>query len=896
MLADLLFRLRALFNRGAVERELDDEVRFHIEHETEKLVRTGLSRDEAERRAHLAFGGVERIKDDARDARGVEVIDSLMRDVRYAWRGLMARPGFATAIVLTLGLGIAANTAMFGIVDRLLFRPPAYLADAEHTHRVYLRFTNQLGEQIERNLEYTRYADLARWTTSFDRMAAFGYRDLAIGTGDDAREMVVGAVSASFFDFFTARPVLGRFFRSDEDVIPSGAQVVVLSHALWQTRFGGAQDVIGKALPIGELVFTIIGVAPDGFVGITESLAPAAFVPITTFAYNRQKQYYKTYNWSWLEILAHRKPGVSVATADADLTAAHVRSWQAEGLITQVAPLDSARPRGEVGAIHMARGPQASADSRVVTWVSGVAAVVLLIACANVANLLLTRAVNRRREIALRLALGVTRWRLLQQLVVEGLLLALLGGAAGILAAQWGGGALRMLYLRPEEASAVIVDPRTMLFVAGATLLVAIVTGLAPAAHVFREDLAGALKTGAREGSYRKSGLRTSLLVLQGTLSVVLLVGAGLFVRSLQNVQQRRLGYDIKQVLYAEATLRGVSLTPAEQNALSERMLDAARSLPGVRTATLTISVPFWSTEGRGFPFVPGVDSIRKLGRFLLQGGSPDYFETLGSRIVRGRAFTAQDNGNAAPVVVISESMANAVWPGQDPIGKQFRVGVDTMPFLTVIGVVETMRARLFQGANEFWYIVPIAQYQRLFGTAYPQVFVRVGGSTDDFVEPLRRRLQQEMPGASYVSTKPLEALVRPQERSWRFGATMFVAFGALALVLAAIGLYSVIAYAVAQRTHELGVRIALGASVGDVVRMIVGQGVGFAVAGVAIGSLVALWAGKWVEPLLFAQKARDPMIFAAVALVLLVVALAATLRPAIRATRVDPTIALRSD
>jgi putative ABC transport system permease protein len=361
------------------------------------------------------------------------------------------------------------------------------------------------------------------------------------------------------------------------------------------------------------------------------------------------------------------------------------------------------------------------------------------------------------------------------------------------------------------------------------------------------------------------------------------------------------MGYDIRPVLYAEGNLRGAQLAPAEQNALAERLLVAARSTPGITSATLTVSVPFWSNEGRGAPVVPGVDSTARMGRFLLQAGSPSYFETMGTRILQGRGFTEADRATSERVLIVTESMARVLWPGQNPIGKQLRFrsfgpGPDTVPFSTVVGVAEDMVGRTISDSREFWYYMPIAQYMAFYGQASPTVFARVSGEAGDNVEALRRRLQSEMPGAAYVNVMPLENLVSPQQRTWRFGATMFVAFGALALVLAAIGLYSVIAYAVAQRTQELSVRIALGASVGDVIRMIVRQGVAFALAGIAIGSLIALWASHWIEPLLFNQKARDPVIFAAVGVVLLAVAVAATLRPAIRATRVDPTVALRGD
>jgi predicted permease len=504
--------------------------------------------------------------------------------------------------------------------------------------------------------------------------------------------------------------------------------------------------------------------------------------------------------------------------------------------------------------------------------------------------------VSRRREIALRLALGVTRARLMQQLLTESLLLAAFGGLAGLATAQWGGRALRTLFLRAEDAGAVVNDVRTLAFAGAITLGVALITGIAPAAHALREDVAGSLKAGAREGTYRRSRLRTALLLFQGAFSVVLLVGAGLFVRSLSNVRALRLGYDVEPIVYVEGNKRGMKFTRAESNALAQRLVDAAATTPGVVSATLTVSVPFWSNEGRGAPYVPGVDSVRKLGRFMLQAGSPSYFRTVGTRIVRGRGISEQDQGASAPVVVISESMAKALWPTKDAMGQVMRVGSDTNPFMTVVGIAEDMRGRQITGEREFWYYLPIAQYIERFGEADPTVFARVSGRAEDYVEVLRRRLQQEMPGVSYVKATPLNTFVAPRQQSWRFGATMFVAFGGLALVLAAIGLYSVIAYAVAQRTHELGVRIALGASLSDVMRMIIGQGVTFAIAGIALGSVIALWAGRWIEPLLFSQKARDPLVFAAVALVLLVVAVAATLRPAMRATRVDPTVALRSE
>jgi putative ABC transport system permease protein len=894
--SELRYRLRALVARGAMEREMDDELRFHIEREMEKHMAAGLSRAEAERRARLAFGGVERIKDDTRDARGVGFAERLTQDFRYAWRAIRARPGFAAAIVVTLGLGIGANAAMFGIVDRLLFRSPPYLVDADRVHRVYVDYFWDGVERSERTIEYKRFLDLSRGN-AFDRTGVVAYRDFVVGTGDAAREMRVAVASAGFLGLFDARPVIGRFFGAEEDRPPMGATVVVLGYDFWRREYNGRADALGQSLRIDRTIYTIIGVAPQGFVGVTDEKAPALFIPVTTFAGSRRPDFHQQYGWSWLEMFARRKPGVSVATADADLTAAYQRSWNTEKEQGN-APTNAnvARARAFAGALQLSRGPEAGPESRVATWVMAVAIIVLLVACANVANLLLARAVSRRREIAVRLALGVTRGRLMQQLLTESVLLALLGGAAGLVAAQWGGKALGILILRDSTPQASITDPRTLAFVAATALGVAILTGLAPALHAVRDDVAGSLKAGVREGTMHRSRLRSALLLFQGAFSLVLLVGAGLFVRSLTQVRAERLGYDVEPVIYAEGDDRGVQFTPADVRALVQRMLDAAASMPGVRSVTPTISVPFWSNEGRGAPHVPGRDSLQKLGRFTLQAGTPSYFATMGTRILRGRGFTQADVAGSLPVVVVSQAMANAIWPGQDAIGQIMRLGSDTTPYMTVVGIAEDMRARSIQGDPEFWYYLPMAQFTERFGEVYPALFVRVAGRAEDMAEPLRRRLQREMPGASYVRTTPLQTFVAPQQRSWQFGATMFVAFGGLALVLAAIGLYSVVTYGVAQRTHELGVRIALGAGVGDVVRLVLAQAVRFAVGGILIGGAIAFWASSRMQPLLYRTSAHDPLVFGCVAALLVAVAVVATLRPALRATRVDPTIALRAD
>jgi predicted permease len=894
--SEVRYRLRALVRRGALDRDLAEELRFHLERETEKLVRAGVPPREARRRARVALGGVERTKEDDRDARGVSWLDVAGRDVRLALRGLARTPGFTAAVVVTLALGIGANAAIFGIADRLMFRAPPYLRDAGRVHRVYLRWTARGRERVDGTFEYTRYRDLGRWTTAFEQTAALADRVLAVGTGEDAREVRVDAVSGSFFAFFDARPALGRFFGADEDSVPGGAPVAVLGWTFWQTRYGGRSDVLGTPLQIGPAVYTVIGVAPEGFVGVGDEAPPVAFIPITTYAaaFRRHDRnpsgWFTNYNWGWLGMLVRRKSGVGTAAADADLTHAYERSYAAQRAISPgMTPLAIARPRATAEPVRQARGPRAGRDAATLLWVGGVALIVLLIACANVANLLLARALRRRRETAVRLALGVSRGRLLSQLLAESLVLAALGGLAGLLVAWWGGAILRSLFLPSWAPRASLADPRTVAFAALAALLVGVLTGLAPALHAGRGDLTEMLKAGAREGTHQRSRTRTALLLVQAALSVVLLIGAGLFVRSLEHVRALRLGYDVDPVLYVERNARGMVATDAERIANIRELLQQARSLPGVASASLGLTVPFWDTWGEDL-YVTGIDSVRRLGSFTLQGASPEYFATTGTRLLRGRGISADDRADAPRVVVVSEAMARRLWPGRDALGQCIRIGADTMPCITVVGIAEDIKQNSLTDDSGLHYYLPIAQF-------HPQdavLFVRTRGPAAASAEMVRRNLQRLMPGGSYVVVTPMSAILAPQERAWRFGASMFLALGVLALVLAAIGLYSVIAYHVAQRTHELGVRIALGAGRGTVLGLVVGEGVRFAASGILLGGAIALAAGRWVRPLLFEVSPHDPLVFGGVAAALLAVAVGASAVPALRAARVDPTVALR--
>jgi predicted permease len=897
--------LRIERNGATVERAVDDELQFHFEMTMRELMSSGMTPDEARREATRRFGDVQRTRERLTTIdrsrlgreRRTEWWNAFTQDLRYAIRGLRLKPGFAIAVVVTLGLGIGANATMFGIVDRLLFRPPAFLASPARAARLYIATTDRGKENVRSYTGYRPYLDIKENTKSFDLMTPFYWNNLAVGTGEATKEMKVGVSGADLWRMFSVKPVIGRFFTDAEDAPPDGARVAVLSYAFWQTQFGGRKEALGTLLDIGPAKFTVIGVAPEGFNAF--AMDPlVAFIPLSahmatnSWGHDPKNPWYSSYGMSWFEVFARRKPGVSVAAADADLAHAFQLSYKRALEANPRRPaIALAKPRALAGPVLRDRGPNEGSDAKVATWLVGVAAMVLLIACANVANLLLARALRRRREIAVRIALGVGRARLLVQLLTESLLLAILGGIAGLAIAQWGGVIMRKTLLdQTDTGPGAFTDPRLLGFAALLAVAAGLLTGLAPAFQTGRDDVASALKAGAREGHVHRSRLRIGLLIGQAALSVVLLVGAGLFVRSLVNVQNVRMGYDAERLLWVRPSMRGVKMDSVQNVQLLGKLLERAQNTPGVEHAARALTVPFWSTWEFSL-FVEGIDSVAKLGEFTIQAATPEFFATMGTRVIRGRAFTAADGEHAAHVMVVGESMAKKIWPTQDAIGKCVRLNADTMPCVTVIGVAEDVRRGKIS-ETEMHYYMPIAQFHPDEGG----VFVRTRGAAADKADAIRRALQPLMPGVSYVTVTPMSTIIAPQIRSWKIGATMFAIFGALALVLAAIGLYSVIAYNVTQRTHEMGVRVALGAQARDVIRLIVREGLRVVIPGVALGALIALLAGKWVAPLLFNVSPKDPPVLVGVVVTLIAVAIAASWIPATRAARVDPNEALRAD
>ena len=898
------FRL-AIHRPALTEQDVDAEIAFHLEARVAQLVARGMSPDAARSEAQRRFGNVELARHTltsgaARRETRMELrefIGNVAQDFRYAARGMRKNPGFTAAVVLTLALGTGANATMFGVVDRLLLKAPAYLRAPDEVHRLYLTANrDNYGISLGTNQSYSRYQDLIKYARSASEIAAQFETDLVFGTGEAAREEQTDFVSASFWPLFGVQPVLGRFFTAAEDQLPQGTPVAVLGYGYWQSHYAGARDVIGKPVRIGRSDYTIIGVTPPGFSG-TSLRSVAAFIPLTAggadiFTEIGVSNWSDSYRVGWMQTLVRRKPNVTAEAATADLTNAYRISLEAQrpkerpgGLPTA----DSLHAQAQLASIIADRGPRRSQEATVAVWLVGVSALVLLMACANVANLLVARAIRRRREIAVRLAVGVSRGRLLTQLLSESTLLAIVGGAVGVLVAQWGGGLLRGVLLPDVEWTAAVLDPRVIVVTVMLALVAGLITGLAPMRQLARSDVVSDLRTGGRGVSLRGSGMRRVLLVLQGAISVVLLIGAGLFVRSFHNVRSLDLGFQPDRVLVAELSARGTPIDSARRIELMERLRERALTVAGVQHAAHTLTIPF-SLEWNQRLVVPGIDTASLRDQFYLNSVGPGYFETMGTPLIRGRQITDGDRVGGQPVAVLSQAAARKIWPSDDPLGKCVKLE-STGPCYVVVGISGDIRARLSEGPGRHVY-VPAAQSP----APDSRLFIRTRGDAAKATEAVRRALQEVAPGFAYVSTHTLESIVAPDMRSWRLGATMFTIFGLLALVVAAIGLYSVVAYDVSQRTRELGVRVALGASAMSVLRLVVGEGVRVVFVGLALGTAVALSLASRVSPLLYQVSAKDPVTYAGVVGVLLVVAIVASLAPALRAARVDPNVALRAD
>jgi len=901
-LRELWGRIVAWRRRDELARELTQELEEHVRLMARDLEHEGMSRADALAAARRQLGNVGRLREESRDAWGIPALEAVLQDLRYALRGLRRSPGFTTTVILTLALGIGVNAAMFAVIDHLMFRPFPLLRTPEDVHRVYLRTTYRGSTNANPVFPFLRYRDLLAATRTVDAVAAHSEWRFAVGDGDASMPRNIVGVTPSFFELFDAPAALGRYFVETDDAEPAGVPVAVVSHRFWSTELQSA-NVIGQRLKIGVVDYTIVGVAPRDFVGVTDGAPPDVFVPLTTIPANlgtwSVESFRRDYSWDWVQMIVRRKPGMSAEAVSDELTGAYIRSRAAARMLNPRVLADSlVRPVAIAGPVKLAAGPDAGAESRVLLWVTGVAGIVLIIACANVANLMIARVMRRRREITIRLALGIGRGRLVAQFLTEAMLLALSGGIAGVVMAQWAAAAILAMLLPSDTPFSVATDWRTLGAALGLASAAALLTAIGPALAAARTDLAVMLKAGAREGTTQRSRTRQVLVVAQGALSVMLLVGAGLFVRSFANARSVPLGYDARPVIEVVTDFRGYRMDSATAVAVRRKLLGDVQALPGVVAAARVNSRLFGTNTAQ--LRVDGIDSVEALGRFNFQISTPDYFRVMQTRIVRGRAFTDADREGSPLVAVVSDAMARTLWPGQNPLGQCMRVGLGanasaaTAPCTTVIGVAENTAQQNIGDDPRFMYYLPVDQ---TVPHQLSTIYVRMARpDARGELDRIRREVTRAMPGDGFAVVRPLQQVVDNQSRSWRLGATLFVAFGGLALAVAIVGLYGVVSYSVTQRMHELGVRVALGARSVDVVRLVVAQGVRPVAAAVGIGLVIAWLVAPRVQSLLFKQSAVDAATYASVGVTMLLAALVASAIPAARAARADPNAALRSD
>ncbi len=812
----------------------------------------------------------------------------LLQDLRYAIRGLIKTPAFTIGVIVTLALGIGINATMFAVVDTLFLRAPDGVKNPDGIVRVYYRRTlGSMGTFTGPSSTFPSYVDLRDHVPGFEEVAAVSVTSLGLGRGAEAKNVTVGVVSYQYFPMLGVAPVLGRLFTDAEDRT-GGDRVAVLTYQFWQRQFGGDRSVIGKTLPIGKGTYTVIGVGPNGFAGI-DLASVDLFLPIHPAAEGdvAPPEAMTGRGYWWMTVVARVKPGIPVAAAAAQATVAY-RRGMSEG------PTKDSTTQVMLGPIEEARRPEVSSDAKVALWIGMVAAVVLLIACANVANLLLARGVSRRRELAVRASLGAGRAGLIRTLLSETFVLAIAGGASAIVLALWAGGIARGFLLPSFSPDIPLVQGRVLLFTGVAVILTTTLTGLVPALHASRTDLVGALKSGGHGSTGRGATTRATLLVVQIALTLVLLVGAGLFVRSLRKAQDIDLGFDADRVYAVSMRLGAIGMSSAEANDVYLHLVDRFRQLPGVERVAASMGTPFRNAYVESMR-AEGVDSLPSLkaGGPYYQAVTPEYLATMGTRMVQGRDFSLSDRAGAPPVTVVSATFARLVWPGQAAIGKCLYRGDDSVTTCTrVIGVAADAKRGSVTETETLLYYVPFAQAK---DPTINGVFVRIRPGTRGIGGPLMREVQS-VGNLPYANIQSIADQVAPQLRSWRLGASAFTAFGLLALLIAASGIVAVLSYGVSQRTKEIGVRVALGAQSAHVVRMIVGQGLRAALVGTALGAIGALALGRAIASLLYQVPATDPLVFGGVVVVLLTVVFAAAFFPARRASRIAPMIALQSE
>lgn len=812
--------------------------------------------------------------------------ETVRSDLSYALRQLRRAPGFTVTVLFAFALGIGANATMFGIVDELLLRPPQHVRSPNEIVALVAGTTENGFDQ--RTLNFPVFAAIRDHSTGFSEVAAAAALRVPFGRGDHAANLDGLLVSASYFPLLGVTPQAGRFFREDEDTAPIGAPVAVISHDFWQRQFSGSNDALGATLQLGDRQFTVIGIAPPDFTGV-EYAAPDVWLPISSGGAMQflGKQWTTQSIVTWLRIYARSRPGVPIAEAARDaMRLAHEAAPNA--FFTESGWSFQARP------IMAARSEEHGASTTIAILLGAMSLIVLLIACANVANLLLARGIRRRREIAVRLALGVTRRRLVEQFLTESLLLAALSGIAAIIVASFGGLFARRFLLADLALSGHVVELRVVAFTITVALVVGGFTGLLPALQASRTKMFSTIGASGERGGVRRTRSQSALLAVQAALSFVLLLGAGLFARSLTAIDALHMGVDIEHVLIGSMSLRSIGRPASEADAVFTRAFEQVAAVPGVASVAISATVPFGPTYGTNVG-VTASDSVHHYSA-VYNIVTPNYFRTLGTSLLAGRDFSAADGQNAPPVVIIDQKLALRAWGHQNPIGRCLRIRADSLPCATIVGVVENVRRQsIFEDSTRFVYL-PLAQARSWISER--NLVVRAASNPAVIAETVRRAMQTAAPELPFADVHLVkdQPIVQHERLPFKLGAALLGVLGVLALLLAAVGVYGVISYDVGQRTREIGVRMAFGAQAADVAALVVRDGLRMVVIGGVVGIAVALVGGRMVQPLLYGTSPHDPLVIVGVTSVLLTVAAMACLVPVRRAMRVDINAAIRQE
>jgi putative ABC transport system permease protein len=898
MLSDFIFRIRSLFRTRAADAELDEELRFHSERQRDKYVKSGMTLDEATRLVRMEFGGLDQVKEECRDARGTQWIDNFLQDLRYAVRTLSGNRGFAAVAIVSLALGIGANTAIFSLIDSLMLKtlPVSHPEQLLQVIRLKDRdsFSNPVWEQVRDRQDV------------FSGIFAYSGRRFNLASGGEAQFVQGSFASGQFFETLGVGTVLGRTFTSADDK-RGCAGVAVLSYDFWQRAYGGRADVLDKPISLDGHSFPIIGVTHPGFFGVDVGIASDVTVPLCTEAIIRaDNSWLDERSARWLSIIARPKSGISPSQATARLKTLAPETFK------------STLPRGmradrqaeyladsfETKSVASGRSGLRSQYRQALMILMVVVGVVLLIACANVANLLLARGAARQREIAIRMALGSGRARLIRQLLTESMMLSFCGATLGVLLAQWG--ARLLVGLLSNSRNHVVLDlainARMLAFTAAAAILTALLFGIAPAVRGTRVQPQAAMKANGRgviEGS--KFGLGKALVMLQVALSLVLVVGAGLLLTTFRTLASLDTGFDRAHVLLVAVDLRNTNYPPERRAASYQLMLDRLRAIPGVRSASRSDMTPIgggvWDSELLidGYTAKSHQDVTVNFNQV-----SAGYFETLGTPFVAGRDFNRHDTPQSPEVAIVNETFVKKYFRSSNPLGRTFRLnnGPGIFPAIEIVGVVKDAK---YESLREE---IPPTAYrastQDRPGMPAPSPFtnfeLRSAAGAPAALIPSVKAAMEEVNRDITLQFTTLATQVDESLTRERLLAMLSGFFGALALLLATIGLYGVMAYNVARRRNEIGIRMALGAEQSRVLRMVLGEVALLIGIGLVIGLGAAMATTRFVASFLYGIKPNDPWTLSLSAGVLALVAALAGFLPAHRASRLDPMTALREE